>query len=158
MRALTGKLPRDKKTDRKQVQWSSPKTELGADPSAKAAAQDVPQSEPFRTPGLCPLEVQGGQLSVENKLLPCFQTLWQPNYNPQHTRPIPNLILHPTLFKAPSPFVFTCQNAKSENGRRHFSTSTELIQLLNTDTFGALFLTKRLHYALIKTLMYCHTK
>lgn len=61
-----------------------PKNRAGADPSAQAAAQDVPQSQPFRAPGMCPLEVQAGQLSVENKLLPCFQALWQPNDNPQH--------------------------------------------------------------------------
>lgn len=59
-----------------------PKNRADADPSAQAAARDVPQSQPFRAPGMCPLEVQAGQLSVENKLLPCFQTLWQPNYDP----------------------------------------------------------------------------
>lgn len=66
------------------------------------SAQGVPQSQPFRDPGMCPQEVQAGQLSVENKLLPCFQALQQTNYN-THTFTHTHLTLHPTLSSLPPP-------------------------------------------------------
>ncbi len=83
-----------------------PKNRAGAEPSAQAAARSVPQSQPFRAPGMCPLEVQAGQLSVENKLLPCFQACGNQTTTPNthtHTRPIQNLTLHPTLSSLPPP-------------------------------------------------------
>lgn len=84
---------------------------------------------------MCPLEVQAGQLSVENKLLPCFQTLWQPNYNPQHTRPIPNLTLHPSLVSAPCPLVLNVKRiVKLPRGKME-GGATAQAQALNTCTF-----------------------
>lgn len=108
-----------------------PKNRAGADPSAQAAAWDVPQSQPFSDPGMCPLEVQAGQLSVENKLLPCFQALWQPKDNPQHIhkRPIPNLTHHPTLSSAPSPL---CQTVRLPRGKMSGGAT---VQASNTSIF-----------------------
>lgn len=78
----------------------------------------VPQSQPFRAPGMCPLEVQAGQLSVENKLLPCFQALWQRDYNPWYTHPHtphpePYSPFHPVFRPLPLCVnLLTCQKGK----------------------------------------------
>lgn len=67
---------------------------------------------------MCPLEVQAGQLSVENKLLPCFQALWQRDYNPwcthPHTpHPEPYSPFHPVFRPLPICVnLLTCQKGK----------------------------------------------
>lgn len=127
--------PHYRETDTRQSQWASPKTELVQTRLLRPQPGTPPQSQPFRAPGMCPLEVQTGQLSVENKLLPCFQALWQPNYNPRHThthtntRPILNRTLHPTLSSAPPPL---CSTVKVPRGKMEGGAT---VRALNARTF-----------------------
>lgn len=77
---------------------------------------------------------------------------------PNTHAPSQTLFSIPPYSKPPAPLcsVVKMPRAKMEGGTS--AQAPNSFQLLNRDTFCALFLTKGLHYVLIKTLMYCPTK